>query len=193
MSCWHGAAFIAENHNYVKMYKCVAKRHHRTAWKSLYDNVCFPIPSQTGIDVVMAQTNLPVINGTNVRVLNALPPPCVCTCKNSGKRKECLYEKGLAVERKRSYSCILCTSSAQTADKCSLRQLFSWFWYFIAQVSTCLLLRRNFLPLVESCHQWDSLCLHFSIKVTLYFTSSQKFSLYVLHYFSCLSFTSSPH
>lgn len=122
--CYHGAAVIGEKHGYPNMFKYVAVRHQTSAWRNLYKDLCFQIPSQTDIDVLLTEAKLSVVNGTNVRVPKALPPPRGRPGKNAGRRKQGFYEQGPAAKKMRSYSCSLCRSSDHTRDDCPLRQLF---------------------------------------------------------------------
>lgn len=66
---------LGEKYGYANMQKFVAKHHLTAAWKELYDNVSFPIPSQSDVNSLRIHAKISVINGTNLKVSKALPLP----------------------------------------------------------------------------------------------------------------------
>lgn len=125
LPCWHGAAAIGEKHGYSNLYKFVERRHTSTAWKKVYENASFPIPTQIDVDALRTKAKLMIVRGESVQVPKALPPPRGRPTKTAGKRKQGFYERGPTAKRSRSYSCSLCGRDGHTKENCALRQLFS--------------------------------------------------------------------
>lgn len=117
--CFHGSAVLGEKYGYANMHKFVTKRHLTAAWKELYDNFSFPIPSQSDVDALRIQAKISVIKGTNVKFPKSLPPQRGLPVKKTGKSKQ-----RPAANKTRSYFCSLCRSDTHTVAQCQLKQLF---------------------------------------------------------------------
>lgn len=122
--CLHGVSVICEKHGIRNVHKFVDSRHHTAAWKLVYENVTFPVPPQFEVDAVLAKAKRLVLNGDNLQVPKALPPPRGRPVKHAGKRRKGWYERGPNAKKQRSYSCSLCHKEDHTAPNCPLRQLF---------------------------------------------------------------------
>lgn len=64
--CWHGVAVICEKHGSVNVHKFIEARHLTAAWKAQYEEVDFPLRSQSDIDMVMANASSAVESNTGL-------------------------------------------------------------------------------------------------------------------------------